>query len=119
MSCLKIIITVSIFYKIPLSPPLPKGDTREDLLKGDKREDLLKGDTRGVCQRWILHISLKCPFQETSKIKSISRGAFKGKTFTPTVDLACFPLSPKISKSKSEAAFNTFGCSVKSGDEAM
>ena len=51
----------------------------------------------------------------TSTVNSISTEAFNGRTAIPTADLACFPLSPNISRSNSLAPFTTAGCWVKVG----
>lgn len=49
-------------------------------------------------------------YSDISTIASISVMELSGKFATPTAILECFPFSPKISKSKSEAALITFGC---------
>jgi hypothetical protein len=58
-------------------------------------------------------------YSKTSKMNSISMGEFIGRILTPTAALACLPASPKISKMRSEAPFNTLGCSVKPGVDAI
>ena len=48
---------------------------------------------------------------------SISVIESSGRLVTPTAILECFPISPNISKNKSEAALITFGCAVNSETE--
>ena len=44
---------------------------------------------------------------------SISVMAFNGKQATPTAILECFPLSPNISKNRSDAALIILGMLIK------
>ena len=48
---------------------------------------------------------------------SISVIESNGREATHTATLECFPFSPNISKSKSDAELMTLGCCVKSGME--
>ena len=57
-----------------------------------------------------LKISKILTYSENSITASISVIEFSGRHATPIAILECFPLSPKISKNKSEAALITFGC---------
>ncbi len=50
-------------------------------------------------------------------IASISVIESNGKLATPTAILECFPISPNISKNKSEAGLITLGCAVNSVPE--
>ncbi len=50
-------------------------------------------------------------------IASISVIESNGKLATPTAILECLPVSPNISKNKSEAGLITFGCAVNSETE--
>ena len=52
-----------------------------------------------------------------STIISISTVASKGRLTTPIAILECLPMSPNISNNKSDAAFMTKGCFVKSSVE--
>ena len=52
-----------------------------------------------------------------SNIASISTAAPSGKELVLTAALVCFPFSPKILDSKSDAGFITLGWSIKSSDE--
>jgi hypothetical protein len=65
-----------------------------------------RDERAGAHRRTLAHGSIS---YSTSTIISISTGMPPGSDPMPTAERACFPLSPKISTSRSEQPLMTFG----------